>query len=202
MASSDSPAPPRDHPFLVLVTSHWLSLLGVGLAATALISWLFVLPLQIRGHVDNPYIGIVVFMIIPIVFVAGLAMIPAGVFLARKRARQRLQEQIVDSKAALRRLLVFLGVVTAVNVVVGTQATYRAVEHMETVQFCGQSCHVMTPEFRSHAVSPHARVTCVECHVGEGARGWVASSPSTSGRRAAAARSRSPRAGSPRRSSG
>ena len=175
MASSDSPAPPRDHPFLVLVTSHWLSLLGVGLAATALISWLFVLPLQIRGHVDNPYIGIVVFMIIPIVFVAGLAMIPAGVFLARKRARQRLQEQIVDSKAALRRLLVFLGVVTAVNVVVGTQATYRAVEHMETVQFCGQSCHVMTPEFRSHAVSPHARVTCVECHVGEGARGWVES---------------------------
>ena len=96
MASSDSPAPPRDHPFLVLVTSHWLSLLGVGLAATALISWLFVLPLQIRGHVDNPYIGIVVFMIIPIVFVAGLAMIPAGVFLARKRARQKLQEQIVD----------------------------------------------------------------------------------------------------------
>jgi hypothetical protein len=46
---------------------------------------------------------------------------------------------------------------------------------METVQFCGQSCHVMTPEFRSHAVSPHARVTCVECHVGEGARGWVES---------------------------
>jgi NapC/NirT cytochrome c family, N-terminal region len=165
----------RDRPFLVLVTSHWLSLLGIGLAATALISWLFVLPVHLRGHVDNPYLGIVVFLIIPIVLVAGLAMIPAGVFLARRRARRRLAEHVVDRKVALRRLLGFLGGVTLVNVVVGTQATYRAVEHMETVQFCGQTCHVMTPELRSHAVSPHARVPCVECHVGEGARGWLES---------------------------
>jgi len=165
----------RDRPFLVLVTSHWLSLLGVGLAATALISWLFVLPVHLRGHVDNPYIGIVVFLIIPVVLVAGLAMIPAGVFLARRRARRRLTEHVVDRRVAVRRLLGFLGGVTLVNVVVGTQATYRAVEHMETVQFCGQTCHVMTPEFRSHAVSPHAKVLCVDCHVGEGARGWLES---------------------------
>ena len=157
------------------MTSHWLSFLGMGLVGTALISWLFVLPLQLRGHVDNPYIGIVVFMVIPIVLVAGLVLIPVGVFLARKRARQQLAEQVVDRKAAVRRMIVFLGVVTLINVVVGTQATYRAVEHMESVQFCGQTCHVMTPEFRAHAVSPHARVACVECHVGEGARGWVES---------------------------
>ena len=158
----------RDRPFLVMITSHWLSLLGLGLALTALISWLFVLPLHLRGHVDNPYIGIVVFLIIPVVLVAGLAMIPVGVFLARRRARRRLTEHVVDRKVAVRRLVGFLGGVTLVNVVVGTQATYRAVEHMETVQFCGQTCHVMTPEFRSHAASPHARVACVDCHVGEG----------------------------------
>ena len=178
---NDAPRPPepadrlRDRPFLVLITSHWLGLLGMGLAATALISWLFVLPVHLRGHVDNPYIGIVVFLIIPVVLVVGLAMIPAGVFLARRRARLRLAEHILDRKAAMRRLIGFLGVVTLVNVVVGTQATYRAVEHMETVQFCGQTCHVMTPEFRSHKVSPHARVPCVDCHVGEGARGWFES---------------------------
>jgi len=165
----------RDRPFLILGTSHWLSLLGTGLVATALISWLFVLPLQVRGHVDNPYIGIVVFMVIPIILLVGLGMVPAGVLLARRRARQRLTEQVVDRKVAIRRLLVLGGVVTGINVVVGTQGTYRAVEHMESVQFCGQTCHVMTPEFRSHAVSPHARVPCVECHVGEGARGWLQS---------------------------
>ena len=152
----------RDRPFLILVTSHWLSLLGTGLVGTALISWLFVLPLQARGHVDNPYIGIVVFMLIPMILVAGLVMVPVGVLLARKRARQRLADQIVDRQVAIRRLLVLGGAVTFLNVVVGTQGTYRAVEHMETVQFCGQSCHVMTPEFRSHAVSPHAQVACVD----------------------------------------
>jgi len=31
----------------------------------------------------------------------------------------------------------------------------------------------MTPAFKSHAAFPHARIECVECHVGEGARGWV-----------------------------
>ena len=116
-----------------------------------------------------------VFVVIPIVLVAGLGMVPVGIFLARRRARQRLAEQIVDRKVAIRRMVWFLGVVTLINVVVGTQGTYRAVEHMESVQFCGQTCHVMTPEFRAHAVSPHARVQCVECHVGEGARGWVES---------------------------
>ena len=167
--------PPRDRSLLVLLTSHWLSFLGMGLVGTALISWLFVLPLQLRGHVDNPYIGILVFMVIPIVLVAGLVLTPVGVFLARKRARERLAEQVVDRRAAARRMIVFLAAVTLINVVVGTQATYRAVEHMESVQFCGQTCHVMTPELRAHAVSPHARVACVDCHVGEGARGWVES---------------------------
>ena len=74
-ASADSL---RDRPLLVLMTSHWLSFLGMGLVGTALISWLFVLPLQVRGHVDNPYIGMVVFLVIPIVLVAGLGMVPVG----------------------------------------------------------------------------------------------------------------------------
>ena len=165
----------RDRPFLILVTSHWLSLLGTGLVGTALISWLFVLPLRVRGHVDNPYIGIVVFMVVPMILIAGLVMVPVGVWLVRRRARQRLAEEIVNRPVAIRRLLVLGGAVTLINVVVGTQGTYRAVEHMESVQFCGQTCHVMTPEFRSHAVSPHARLQCVECHVGEGARGWLKS---------------------------
>jgi NapC/NirT cytochrome c family, N-terminal region len=165
----------RDRPVLVLMTSHWLSFLGLGLVGSALISWLFVLPLHVRGHVDNPYIGVVVFVLIPVVLFTGLGMVPLGIFLARKRARQRLEVEIVDRKAAIRRMAWFFGAVTLINVVVGTQGTYRAVEHMESVQFCGRTCHVMMPEFRAHAVSPHARVQCVECHVGEGARGWVES---------------------------
>src|SRR6476660_7192222 len=101
----------RDRPFLILVKSHWLSLLGTGLVGTALISWLFVLPLHVRGHVDNPYVGILVFMVIPMILVAGLGMVPVGGLLARRRARQRLTEQIVDRKVAIRRLVALGGFV-------------------------------------------------------------------------------------------
>ena len=45
---------------------------------------------------------------------------------------------------------------------------------MESVQF-GQSCHVMKPEYVGHQASPHARVTCVECHVEPGVTGWIES---------------------------
>lgn len=42
--------------------------------------------------------------------------------------------------------------------------------------FCGKTCHtVMQPEFTAYSYSPHARVTCVECHVGAGA-GWYVKS--------------------------
>jgi NapC/NirT cytochrome c family, N-terminal region len=175
----DAEVPPpdglRDKPFLVMVTSHWVSMLGLFLVGTGLITWLFVLPLQVRGHAENPYIGIVVFIVVPIVFFAGLALVPAGILLARRRVRKRLAVAVLDRKAALRRLAVFLGATTLVNVLVGTQLTYRAVEHMESVQFCGQACHVMTPEWKAHDSSPHARVACVECHVGPGVSGWVES---------------------------
>ena len=162
-------------PILVMLTSHWVSMLGLFLLGSAIITWLFVLPLHIRGRVPNPYIGLVAFLIVPVIFFAGLVAVPVGIYLARRRLRQQLATAIVDRSVALRRLAVFLGVTVAINVLIGTQLTYRAVEHMETVQFCGQTCHVMTPQFKAHAVSPHARVLCVECHVGEGARGWVES---------------------------
>jgi nitrate/TMAO reductase-like tetraheme cytochrome c subunit len=43
---------------------------------------------------------------------------------------------------------------------------------MDSTAFCGQTCHtVMTPEFTAYQSSPHARVECVDCHIGPGA-GW------------------------------
>ena len=72
-------------PILVLLASHWVSLLGVALVTTAGFSWLFVLPIQLRGHTNNPYIGILVFIFIPVIFILGLILIAVGVFLARRR---------------------------------------------------------------------------------------------------------------------
>ena len=175
MQRLDAPDTFRDRPVLVMVTSHWLSMLGLFFVATALITWLFVLPLHARGNVSNPYIGIVIFIAVPLMLFGGLAAVVLGVYLARRQVRQRMATAIVDRRLALRRLAMFLGLTVLINVIVGTQLTYRAVEQMETVQFCGQTCHAMTPQAMSHPVSPHASIACVECHVGEGARGWFES---------------------------
>jgi hypothetical protein len=53
------------------------------------------------------------------------------------------------------------------------EASLSEPRHMETESFCGQSCHVMAPEFRAHQVSPHSKVACVDCHVVPGADGWL-----------------------------
>jgi nitrate/TMAO reductase-like tetraheme cytochrome c subunit len=165
-------------PTWFLLTQHWLSLLGVALVATALISWLFVLPEQVRGHVDNPYLGIVIFLVLPAIFFTGLALVPIGIYLSKRQIRKGLAEVVFDRKTALQRMAWFFGATTLLNIVIGTQVTYRAVKHMETAQFCGATCHTMNPELAAYQNSPHSRVECVECHVAPGAGGWITSKTS------------------------
>ena len=63
---------------------------------------------------------------------------------------------------------------SALNAAVMGIASYKGVEHMDSVEFCGQTCHVvMAPEFTAYQGSPHSRVPCVECHIGSGAPWFV-----------------------------
>ena len=40
---------------------------------------------ELAGHLsDNPYLGIIFFLILPLLFLLGLALIPVGVFLRRR----------------------------------------------------------------------------------------------------------------------
>jgi hypothetical protein len=61
-------------PVIVLLTSHWIGMLGVALVTLAGFAWLFVLPADIHGQISNPYIGLLAFIAIPIVFFAGLIL--------------------------------------------------------------------------------------------------------------------------------
>jgi hypothetical protein len=159
-------------PLLVLLASHWLSLAGVVLVTTAVILW--ILLLAFASGSGNPYLGILFYLLIPGVFFLGLILMPAGAWLAKEKLRKTIAGS-EDAPRAIRRVLVFLGVTTAANLLLGTQFTYHAVEHMETDQFCGQSCHVMQPAFRASEVAGHSKVACVHCHVAPGAAGWFAS---------------------------
>ncbi len=61
--------------------------------------------------------------------------------------------------------LVILGVVI---LMVLTGGTYTW-EYTNSSQFCGTTCHTMPPQGVTHSNSPHANVTCEECHVGRAA---------------------------------
>lgn len=39
-------------------------------------------------------------------------------------------------------------------------------EYTNSPSFCGTACHTMPPEYAAYQVSPHARIACVDCHIG------------------------------------
>src|ERR1035437_6927076 len=160
-------------PALSFLTSHWLSVLGSSLVTIAGCSWLLLLTLHIGGKASSPYLGILIFLAIPAGVFAGLALIPAGAFFARRRIAAGLAAA-PDRRVTLRRLAIFFGAMTVVNVIIASQVGYRAVAQMESNQFCGQTCHVMKPQFAAYQRSPHRNVACVECHVVPGAAGFMA----------------------------
>jgi hypothetical protein len=112
--------PGAKRPLVVLLASHWISMLGVALATTAGLSWLFVLPQQLGGRASNPYVGILAFLVIPAVLFAGLALIPIGIAMARKRVAASMSA-VPDQKAAWRKIGIFLGLITFANIVIGSQ---------------------------------------------------------------------------------
>ena len=126
---------------------------------------------------DNPYLGIIFFLILPGLFIAGLILIPIGVFLRRAQLRKAGQIPAVFPKIDLndrmfRHGLDIVLVATIVNLLVVSIASYRGAAYMDSPQFCGQSCHVMHPEYTAYKISAHSHVECVACHIGSGAKSY------------------------------
>ncbi|NOX61730.1 MAG: hypothetical protein GXP42_07275 [Chloroflexi bacterium] len=90
--------------------------------------------------------------------------------------RRRLPVVQIDfNQPSHRRILTFgfLGLLlSGVIILVGGIKTY---EYTESAEFCGQTCHVMTPEFVRFEESPHANVDCAMCHIGPGASFFIKS---------------------------
>jgi NapC/NirT cytochrome c family, N-terminal region len=166
---------------VIHLSNNWLSLAGVVLVTTATVLWLFLLPSTLRGNPENPYIGILSYLVLPVPFFAGLILIPLGIWLKRKREGYAgLYPPDFPAPSwrnkELRRLVYFVAATTFVNIVIGGELGYGAVNYMDSVSFCGQTCHnVMQPEFTAYQNSPHSRVECVQCHIGPGASWFVRS---------------------------
>lgn len=148
-----------------------LAAFGVVLTTTCALLFLLAAGADAWGLIDNPYVGLLVFGALPVGFALGLALVLAGNLLARRRGAAEVRWPVIDLGRRGQRVFV-MGLLAAslVNVVIFAMAGYGAIHYMETPAFCGQVCHqVMTPEYVAHGQGPHARVSCVSCHVGPGA---------------------------------
>lgn len=129
--------------------------------------------------VQSPYSGLIGFVVLPGLFVAGLLLIPVGMWREARRRRAGFdpwQWPLVDfGLSRTRQVTMAVAALTLVNLGIVALAGTGAMAYMETNEFCGQVCHVpMRPQQVAHQLSPHARVSCVSCHVAPGAAGAVA----------------------------
>ncbi len=151
----------------------------------------------------NPYFGIVGYIILPAIFAAGLVIVPLGMWLKQRRLRRQARLQGVPvaypaidlNEPHTRTWVTFFVLFTFVIVlpVLGV-SSYFGYQYTDSVSFCAQVCHsVMEPEGTAHAHSPHARVTCAECHIGPGASWFVKSKITGAGQVVAVLRNSYPR---------
>ena len=84
------------------------------------------------------------------------------------RLRESLRRFFFPPQGASRwaRILPYatLGVLTLIVLIAGAYAW----EYTNSPVFCGTVCHTMPPEYTAYLTSPHARVDCVDCHIGKG----------------------------------
>ena len=154
-----------------------ISLVGAALAVVSIANILFLIFVEYISSRPSPYIGIFAYMILPAFLVLGLILIPAGMLVERRRRRThapsipRFPRIDLNDPRQRSGFAMFVSF-TVVFVALSAVGSYRAYEFTDSVQFCGQLCHtVMNPEYTAYLQSPHARVRCVDCHVGPGA-GW------------------------------
>lgn len=163
------------------MTQNPISLLGTGLTTAAGVLFFSLWAMTIAGFRGGAYLGLITFVALPVVFLFGLLLIPLGIWREKRRIAAggvaKPAFPILDfNRSRTRNLFIAVGVATLLNVVLLSSATYKAVEVMDSTEFCGGACHsVMAPEYTTYQRSPHSRVRCVECHIGPGADWFVKS---------------------------
>jgi nitrate/TMAO reductase-like tetraheme cytochrome c subunit len=152
-----------------------LSLIGGALTSAAAFVMIGFWVVTIFGHggSQNPYIGLIFDLFLPGLFVLGLILIPIGIALRRKELTAAGQVPSVYPEIDLKNPVFRRGIevviaATFINFVIVGTASYRGVSYMDSPNFCGQTCHVMAPQWSAYQVSPHSHVACVDCHIGSG----------------------------------
>jgi len=156
---------------------NWISISGIGLMLVSLFGGGLVTAQELLSGQALPYGGIL-YVFCTTGIVAGFLLIPLGALIERGRRRHGRRSRplsefrfdLGNREHRIRALALLGGAVLVLTLV--PVGAYQSYEETESVEFCGQLCHeVMNPEWVRYQDSPHARVKCVECHIGPGA-GW------------------------------
>ena len=161
-----------------------ISLAGTILASVSgLIIFFFMISMLLFDPEETgSYAGVFIYIILPVFLIIGLILIPIGMSRRKKRIKKEGEDSpvsnIVLDLSNQRHwnaigIFIFVSILFLLLTAIGS---YKAFHYTESVEFCGALCHtVMEPEYVAYQESAHSRVTCVECHVGNGA-GWYVKS--------------------------
>jgi len=155
-----------------------LSIIGAAVTTVSAVGFVVYVILDAFGVFAGAYTALIGYLALPALVVFGLLLIPLGIWREGRRRKRGVAAwpwPVIDAgRSRTRWIIVTIALLTVVNIGIVALASVGAVHYTESNEFCGQVCHTpMAPQFTAHAVSPHAKVDCVQCHVSPGAVGFA-----------------------------
>ena len=176
--------PLADKPRWFTAFRNWISMVGFIILLLGVFSFLLLSVLDSLAHVSNPYVGILTYMVAPAFGVLGIFLAILGAWLERRPHVKGdfISTVVVDLSQPRDRKILGVFIVGGLGfLLISAVGSYQTYHYTESVQFCGETCHtVMQPENVAYHNGSHARVACVECHIGAGATWFVKSKMSGS----------------------
>jgi len=130
----------------------------------------------------SPYMGIFTYLVFPFMFMVGLIIFLYGMRRESLRRRRTGREEALPypsldlNDPRQRKVFLLAATLGSLLVILFAFVGYNGFVFTESVTFCGKICHeVMEPEYKAYLNGPHARVPCIECHVGKGVPWYVKS---------------------------
>jgi hypothetical protein len=168
--------------FFAAITGNVISLIGTLMMVLSLLFIAALLVMQGMGFEGGAYLGIITFVALPFIFLAGIVIVPLGIWLHKRHDAKAAAEgrpvghlPVIDlNKETTRGVLLGFAALSVPVIALAAGLTFKAVHYMDSTKFCGTTCHnVMEPEYTAFQRSPHVRVGCAGCHIGPGAEWFV-----------------------------
>jgi hypothetical protein len=168
--------------FFAAITGNIISLIGTLMMVLSLLFIAALIMMEHMGFQGGAYLGIITFVALPVIFLIGVAIVPLGIWLQKRRDAKAAAEgrpighlPVVDlNQESTRGVLLGFAALAVPIIAIAAGLTYKAVHYMDSTEFCGNACHkVMEPEYTAFQRSPHVGVGCAGCHIGPGAEWFV-----------------------------